>query len=183
VGDAPPLDAWLRFHERQPAPFTIPGHKQRTDLAGDVVAGIRIAYAAPPLQPTASPGVDHPAARHSANGRDTRPLMPPPSGRGRVRSAPRVVARRSRWRSARDRALISSASVLRLGLQGLLQPPKLSSQAVPADGGREQRFQWPQHAMGVPSTQERQWVASPAASTSRVPVVAGDGGGECVLAL
>jgi lysine decarboxylase len=38
-GDAPLLDAWLRFHERPPTPFTIPGHKQRTDLVGDVVAG------------------------------------------------------------------------------------------------------------------------------------------------
>ncbi|MDG6103917.1 aminotransferase class V-fold PLP-dependent enzyme [Dactylosporangium aurantiacum] len=38
-GDAPLLDAWLRFGERTPAPFTIPGHKQRTDLVGDVVAG------------------------------------------------------------------------------------------------------------------------------------------------
>ena len=38
-GDAPLLDAWLRFYEHQPTPFTIPGHKQRTDLVGDVVAG------------------------------------------------------------------------------------------------------------------------------------------------
>ena len=38
-GDAPLLDAWLRFQERPPTPFTIPGHKQRTDLVGDVVAG------------------------------------------------------------------------------------------------------------------------------------------------
>lgn len=38
-GDAPLLDAWLRFRERPPTPFTIPGHKQRTDLVGDVVAG------------------------------------------------------------------------------------------------------------------------------------------------
>jgi arginine decarboxylase len=38
-GDAPLLDAWLRFHEHPPTPFTIPGHKQRTDLVGDVVAG------------------------------------------------------------------------------------------------------------------------------------------------
>ncbi len=37
--DAPLLDAWLRFHERRPVPFTIPGHKQRHDLVGDVVAG------------------------------------------------------------------------------------------------------------------------------------------------
>lgn len=33
------LDAWLRFQEQPPTPFTIPGHKQRTDLVGDVVAG------------------------------------------------------------------------------------------------------------------------------------------------
>ena len=33
------LDAWLRFHEEVPLPFTIPGHKQRHDLVGDVVAG------------------------------------------------------------------------------------------------------------------------------------------------
>jgi arginine decarboxylase len=38
-GDAPLLDAWLRFQERAPTPFTIPGHKQRRDLVGDVVAG------------------------------------------------------------------------------------------------------------------------------------------------
>jgi len=38
-GDAPLLDAWLRFHEEVPTPFTIPGHKQRHDLVGDVVAG------------------------------------------------------------------------------------------------------------------------------------------------
>jgi arginine decarboxylase len=37
--DAPLLDAWLRFHEEAPTPFTIPGHKQRRDLVGDVVAG------------------------------------------------------------------------------------------------------------------------------------------------
>ncbi len=38
-GDAPLLDAWLRFHEQPPTSFTIPGHKQRLDLVGDVVAG------------------------------------------------------------------------------------------------------------------------------------------------
>ena len=38
-GDAPLFDAWLRFHEQVPTPFTIPGHKQRQDLIGDVVAG------------------------------------------------------------------------------------------------------------------------------------------------
>jgi arginine decarboxylase len=38
-GDAPLLDAWLRFHDRAPTPFTIPGHKQRRDLVGDIVAG------------------------------------------------------------------------------------------------------------------------------------------------
>lgn len=38
-GDAPLLDGWLRFQEQPPTPFTIPGHKQRTDLVGDVVAG------------------------------------------------------------------------------------------------------------------------------------------------
>src|SRR6478672_623605 len=37
--DAPLLDAWLRFQETAPTPFTIPGHKQRHDLVGDVVAG------------------------------------------------------------------------------------------------------------------------------------------------
>jgi arginine decarboxylase len=36
---APLLDAWLRFQEAAPTPFTIPGHKQRHDLVGDVVAG------------------------------------------------------------------------------------------------------------------------------------------------
>ena len=38
-GDAPLLEAWLRFLEAPPTPFTIPGHKQRGDLVGDVVAG------------------------------------------------------------------------------------------------------------------------------------------------
>ncbi len=38
-GSAPLLDAWLRFQEAAPTPFTIPGHKQRTDLVGDVIAG------------------------------------------------------------------------------------------------------------------------------------------------
>ncbi len=38
-GEAPLLDAWLRFHEEPPTPFTIPGHKQRPDLVGDVVVG------------------------------------------------------------------------------------------------------------------------------------------------
>ena len=37
--DAPLLDAWLRFQEEPGTPFTIPGHKQRHDLVGDVVAG------------------------------------------------------------------------------------------------------------------------------------------------
>jgi arginine/lysine/ornithine decarboxylase len=41
--DAPLLDAWLTFSEHARAggvrPFTIPGHKQRRDLVGDVVAG------------------------------------------------------------------------------------------------------------------------------------------------
>ncbi len=37
--DAPLLDAWLRFQEQAPTPFTIPGHKRRLDLVGDVVAG------------------------------------------------------------------------------------------------------------------------------------------------
>lgn len=36
---APLLDAWLSFQENAPTPFTIPGHKQRHDLVGDVVAG------------------------------------------------------------------------------------------------------------------------------------------------
>ena len=38
-GDAPALEAWLAFQEAAPTPFTIPGHKQRLDLVGDVVAG------------------------------------------------------------------------------------------------------------------------------------------------
>ena len=37
--DAPLLDAWLRFQEEAPTPFTIPGHKHRRDLVGDIVAG------------------------------------------------------------------------------------------------------------------------------------------------
>ncbi len=37
--DAPLMDAWLRFQEEAPTPFTIPGHKHRRDLVGDVVAG------------------------------------------------------------------------------------------------------------------------------------------------
>ena len=38
-GDAPLLDGWLSFYEEGGHPFTIPGHKQRYDLVGDVVAG------------------------------------------------------------------------------------------------------------------------------------------------
>jgi lysine decarboxylase len=38
-GDAPLLDAYLSFLESGPRPFTIPGHKQRIDLVGTVVAG------------------------------------------------------------------------------------------------------------------------------------------------
>jgi lysine decarboxylase len=38
-GDAPLLDAYLAFLEAGTRPFTIPGHKQRTDLVGTVVAG------------------------------------------------------------------------------------------------------------------------------------------------
>jgi len=42
-GDAPLLDAWLTFTAATGAgrltPFTIPGHKQRTELVGDVVRG------------------------------------------------------------------------------------------------------------------------------------------------
>ncbi len=34
---APLLDAWLSHGERSPHPFTIPGHKQRTDLVGEIV--------------------------------------------------------------------------------------------------------------------------------------------------
>lgn len=43
AADAPLLDAWLRFQESVRAgtvsPFTIPGHKHRTDLVGDVILG------------------------------------------------------------------------------------------------------------------------------------------------
>src|SRR5260370_7829479 len=42
-GDARLLDAWLRFTERAEAgeltPMSVPGHKQRQDLVGPVVAG------------------------------------------------------------------------------------------------------------------------------------------------
>ena len=37
--DAPVLDAYLSFLESEPLPFTIPGHKQRTNLVGTVVRG------------------------------------------------------------------------------------------------------------------------------------------------
>src|SRR5260370_3589534 len=43
ASDAPLLDAWLRFTARAQAgslnPMAVPGHKQRQDLAGAVVAG------------------------------------------------------------------------------------------------------------------------------------------------
>jgi arginine decarboxylase len=43
AGDAPLLDGWLRFgaavRDGAMVPFTIPGHKQRTHLVGDVVRG------------------------------------------------------------------------------------------------------------------------------------------------
>lgn len=38
-GDAPLLDAWIAFQDSDVHPFTIPGHKHRRDLVGDVVAG------------------------------------------------------------------------------------------------------------------------------------------------
>lgn len=38
-GDAPLLDAYLAATQDGAAPFTIPGHKRRTDLVGSVVAG------------------------------------------------------------------------------------------------------------------------------------------------
>ncbi|MFI5063650.1 MAG: hypothetical protein ACHP9Z_06710, partial [Streptosporangiales bacterium] len=42
-GDAPLLDAWLRFTEAAQAgqltPMSVPGHKQRQDLTGAVTAG------------------------------------------------------------------------------------------------------------------------------------------------
>src|SRR5690606_12017831 len=41
--DAPLLDAWLRFTAAQArgevTPFSVPGHKHRTDLVGDVIRG------------------------------------------------------------------------------------------------------------------------------------------------
>ena len=37
--DAPLLDAYLTFLDKRKAPFTIPGHKGRTDLVGRVVGG------------------------------------------------------------------------------------------------------------------------------------------------
>ena len=37
--DAPLMDAYLSFLEARQSPFTIPGHKQRGDLVGTVVAG------------------------------------------------------------------------------------------------------------------------------------------------
>jgi lysine decarboxylase len=47
--DAPLLDGWLTFTDRAAAgsvrSFTIPGHKQRTDLVGDVVRGDAPLYA------------------------------------------------------------------------------------------------------------------------------------------
>lgn len=36
--DAPLFDAWLSFHKRTTHAFTIPGHKHRLDLVGDVIA-------------------------------------------------------------------------------------------------------------------------------------------------
>ncbi|MFZ0324566.1 MAG: decarboxylase, partial [Actinomycetes bacterium] len=37
--DAPLLDGWLRYRSERPSAWTTPGHKGRTDLVGDVVAG------------------------------------------------------------------------------------------------------------------------------------------------
>ncbi|CCH73037.1 putative arginine decarboxylase [Nostocoides australiense Ben110] len=37
--EAPLLDAWLAFQENTSHAFTIPGHKHRIDLVGDVIAG------------------------------------------------------------------------------------------------------------------------------------------------
>jgi len=49
ASDAPLLDGWLRLGAAVPEgttmPFTIPGHKQRTHLVGDVVRGDAPLYA------------------------------------------------------------------------------------------------------------------------------------------
>ena len=62
-GEAPLLDAWLRFHEEAPTPFTIPGHKQRRDLVGDVVAGDVPLYAGLDTMKLARGVVDEAEAR------------------------------------------------------------------------------------------------------------------------
>ena len=59
--DAPLLDAWLRFQEAAPTPFTIPGHKQRRDLVGDVVAGDVPLCLQPPAR-------DHEVRHHARHG-------------------------------------------------------------------------------------------------------------------
>lgn len=63
ASDAPLLDGWLRFGAAVGAgtvvPFTIPGHKQRTHLVGDVVRDDVPLYPGPD---TCSPGPDAPAA-------------------------------------------------------------------------------------------------------------------------
>ena len=61
--DAPLLDAWLRFQESPPTPFSIPGHKQRTDLVGDVVAGDVPLYAGLDTMKLSSGVLSHAEAR------------------------------------------------------------------------------------------------------------------------
>ena len=74
--DAPLLDAWLAFQERATTPFTIPGHKQRHDLVGDVVAGDVPLYAGLDTMKL-SRGVlaEAEAPRRSAVGRGSVPVL------------------------------------------------------------------------------------------------------------
>jgi lysine decarboxylase len=64
-GDAPLLDAYLSFLEAVPRPFTIPGHKQRSDLVGTVIAGDVPLYAGLDSM-TLSAGVLEQAERRAA---------------------------------------------------------------------------------------------------------------------
>src|SRR5258708_37404605 len=89
-GDAPLLDAWLRFTERaeagEIAPMRVPGHKQRRDLVGPVVAG------------------DAPLHRGVGPMQDPAALAGEGGGRGAPAWGAHAVRRSARGRTARRTA-------------------------------------------------------------------------------
>ena len=101
AADAPLLDGWLRFgaaiREGTVMPFTIPGHKQRTHLTGDVVRGDVPLYAGldtmkqdggllvqAERRAAAAWALTGAGCRSAAQRTPTRPRCSPSAGRGRT---------------------------------------------------------------------------------------------------